>query len=118
MLLNWLANAVAARLPRGEDERITAALQRLDDAAQRQRKEARELIDEMDDVMERFHRVMAREAMRRSRAMKKNLEEVDETQERDVQGREEAPAPTARSRKAAIWDRINARRHVQNGGSE
>lgn len=54
------------------EQAVDAAVQR---HAESERKEVRALIHEMEDVLEKFSRVVAREAKRRSRAMKAELDE-------------------------------------------
>lgn len=71
-MLNWLVNAILTRLLPEISERIAQEI-----AAQRDKdaKQVRELIGEMEDVLEKFSRVVAREAMRRSREAKRVLDD-------------------------------------------
>lgn len=66
---NWVRNAVATQLRGIVQGEIEAA-------RERDVKIVRELVQEMDDVLEKFTRVVAREAMRRSRDTKKAMEET------------------------------------------
>lgn len=71
-MLNRLFNALATRAARDAAE-IIAAKTRAERSAEAQH--ARELINEMEDVLEKFSRVVAREGMRRSREAKRLMEE-------------------------------------------
>lgn len=100
-MFNRLGNALRTLLQPGWDDRLAA-----------DRKQVRELIAEMEDVMERFSRVVAREGMRRTRRMKAEL------RERDGEASEPPPTPPTpptpeddvAARKAALRKRIGIRR--------
>lgn len=66
---NWVRNAVATQLRGVVQAEIEAA-------RERDTRLVRELVQEMDDVLEKFTRVVAREAMRRSRDTKKAMEDT------------------------------------------
>jgi len=61
---NRLSNALRTLLQPGWDAEL-----------RRDRQTVRELIAEMEDVLEKFSRVVARQGMRRSRAMKRAMKE-------------------------------------------
>lgn len=73
-MLNWLANALATRITRATDARLETALDELRTQHETSRREARALISEMEDMLEKFSRVVARQAMRRTRAARSVLE--------------------------------------------
>lgn len=74
MLINWLANKVATRLGLTPDAISSHVNSVMDARRDADAKHVRELIAEMDDTMEKFSRVVAREGMRRARAMKEAMD--------------------------------------------
>lgn len=79
-MLNWLANALATRIQRADNAKVVDALKEIREEREAGRREVRALVGEMEDMLEKFSRVVARQAMRRSRAMKQALEEDSEQQ--------------------------------------
>lgn len=98
-----IANALVTRLLPDLREQIREVVA---EERERDKKLVRELVGEMDDVLEKFNRVVAREAMRRSRAMKQTL---------DAQpGEATEPAPQLTG-KDAIRARVAAMRAAPAG---
>ena len=73
-MLNWLANAIATRIQMADRAAVQQLINDLVAEREEQRKSTRALIHEVEDVLEKFSRVVAREGMRRSRAAKAALE--------------------------------------------
>lgn len=73
------------------DRRIHDLIAEIQTEREANRAEVRKLIHEMDDVLEKFSRVVARQAMRRKREMDEHLEEKTEA----AQAAQVAPGSTA-----------------------
>lgn len=99
-MLQRLSNAILTRLVPGLRTEITRIIAEERD---HDKKLVRELVGEMEDVLEKFSRVVARQAMRRSRAMKAALDEDEQPTPEAVPG----PA-AALTGKAAIRARLRA----------
>jgi hypothetical protein len=80
-MLNWLANRVATRLALTEHQRLADGLQELRDERDALRKEHRHIVAEVEDLLERFGRAVARDAMRRSRETKRAIQEREGEEE-------------------------------------
>lgn len=119
-MLNWLANALATRITRADTAKIDAALEQLEKERKAARTEVRALVAEMDDMLERFSRVVARQAMRRSRANKAALEEADAAADAPPPAQETAPPLSAADRKTLLRQRLRAGglRMPRGGGDE
>lgn len=98
-----LADALKTLLTPGWDAKLSS-----------DRQQVRELIAEMEDILEKFSRVVAREAKRRQREIRTQLDEPAP----DAQPSEPQPitlhdAPGALSeRKRAIWQRVRVRQRA------
>lgn len=104
-MIQRFLNALATRLRRDLRAEIRDAIEESRDA---DRKEVRALVAEMDDMLEKFNRMVARQAMRRSRETKAAAESFDGATP------DAAPAPAAPvlhglDRKAALRARIAGR---------
>lgn len=78
MLINWLANKVATALQRTEADAVAEALDVIRQENEERAREHRALLHEVEDILEKTQRMFARLAMRRSRELKKTLDQADE----------------------------------------
>jgi hypothetical protein len=105
-MLNRLVNALATRVAAQLQPFVAAAVAEQRAADQKQ---VRELVAEMEDVLEKFSRVVAREGMRRSREAKRLLEEQTIAAAAAPAAAAAAPAQlTAAERKSLLRQRLAA----------
>lgn len=100
--VNRVANEVATLLQRGERAAITEALGEIRATSAETTREARQLIADMEDVLEKYQRALARIAMRRTREIRSQLEEAPEQPAQVEPSRELTPAEL----KQALRDRV------------
>lgn len=116
-MFNWLANRLATRLQREYDAKLLAAIQHAEEETEKAtqqrdalKREQRALVSEMEDMLEKFSRVVARQAMRRTRAMKQALVEEEDP---PTQQQTEVVAADPRTRKSQLRAQLAARLGVR-----
>lgn len=106
-MLNWLRNAFQTRPEQVPNARWTALELEIRRTTDENAKRTRELISEMEDILEKFSRVVAREGMRRSRAMKQRLEELEKQEEQQPEQQQQPAAAAGGDLKTQL--RLSAR---------
>lgn len=105
-MINRFVNAIATLLGRDMDARVDKLMQQLRDEREKQKKEHRALVDEVEDLLEKWHRVIARTAMRRSREMKQALEEEQQQEQEPQNQHSHEGGGDIGDRKAALRARV------------
>lgn len=95
---------VAAWIARSANAEVAAALDELPN-----RKEVRDLISEMDTVLEKWYRESAADRMRKKRAAERKVEEEES-------GSEERPHPPGDLSKEQLWALAHSRGLTRSGG--
>lgn len=111
-----ILDAVARRLEPAVQQAVRDEFEARADSLEH---DARRICDEMNDVLEKFSRVVAREAKRKTREAKAALEEAggdasaDPTQATaDGANIGQSPARDSKSRKSEIWARLRAQQRA------